>query len=110
MNQLENFGANEYEKFLQFLNKCGDDPMLYAQEKKIDLLKEYPIALGLILKSHKYKNSLTLAQLENLGRIAKHYNPECGPEKESCGHRCGTIFCTKKILNKISELENPKIN
>ncbi len=108
METLENFGANKYDKFLVFLNTCGNkDPITCAKEQNIDLGRDYEMIISQIIRNPKYKDKLTFEQLENLGKIAKHYNPDCGP-LDGCGGKCGTGFCTKKILDKMSELENTK--
>lgn len=113
MNEIENPNfnpASKYDKFLQFLDECGDEsPMVCAKNKNINLEHDYGMIISTIVKKPEYKDKMTLSQWENLGKIAKHYNPDCGPN-EGCGGKCGTGFCTRKILSKISELENPKIN
>lgn len=109
MNELENPNLSpisKYDKFLQFLNECGEkDPIQYSRDKKINLITDYQMVIENIMRNPKYKNQMTSTQLENLGKIAKYFNPECGP-KEGCGGKCGSGFCTKKILDKMNELEN----
>lgn len=103
------------DKLLYFLDECqslNKDPIEYAKEKNIDLKNEYEITIRNMVHN-KFKDKMTLGNWEMISKIDKVLNPEC-QGKEGCASSrmrpgyCNTGLCTKKILDKMSELENIK--